>query len=52
MTRIEEKSEEISILLFLLNPLDENRGQVQFCQNLIANLFEKEIVHVPRNFRK
>ena len=26
---------------FLINPLAETRGQINFCQNLIANLFEK-----------
>ena len=32
---------ENSVLPFLINPLTELRGQVQFCQNSIANLFEK-----------
>ena len=33
-----------SILPFFIKPLnDPSKGQVQFCQNLIVNLFEKEI---------
>ena len=30
-----------SVLPFLINALTDPRGQVQFCQNLIAILFEK-----------
>ena len=40
MIRIEDNSEN-SEIPFLIHPLTEARGQVQFCQNLIANLFEK-----------
>ena len=40
MTRKEDDLEK-SLLPFLIHPLTEPRGQVQFCQNLIANLFEK-----------
>ena len=36
-----EDNPENSVLPFLISPLTEARGQVQFCQNLIANLFEK-----------
>ena len=36
-----EENRENSILPFFINPLAEDRGQVQFCRNLIANLFEK-----------
>ena len=41
MIRNEENHNENSIFLFLKNPLAETRGQVQFCLNLTANLFEK-----------
>ena len=37
----EESFEENSILPFLIHPQVEAREQVQFCQNLIVNLFEK-----------
>ena len=40
MIRNEENLEDSS-LPFLILPQAEARGQVQFCQNLIANLFEK-----------
>ena len=36
-----EENQENSILPFLQNLLAEDRGQVQFCQNPIANSFEK-----------
>ena len=36
-----EDNPENSVLPFLISPLTEARGQVQFCQNLIAILFEK-----------
>ena len=36
-----EDNPEKSVHPFLISPLTEARGQVQFCQNLIANLFEK-----------
>ena len=40
MIRIEDNL-KYSVLPFLIHPLSEPREQVQFCQNLIANLFEK-----------
>ena len=40
MIRSEDNLED-SVLSFLIHPQAEARGQVQFCQNLIANLFEK-----------
>ena len=41
MSQNEESEVENSILPFLINSLTDDRGQTQFCQNLIANLFEK-----------
>ena len=41
---------ENSVLPILLLPLTEPRGQVQFCQNLIANLFEKGESPCTREF--
>ena len=43
MSQKEESEDENSILLFLINSLTDDRGQTQFCLNLIANLFEKRI---------
>ena len=40
MIRNEDKPEN-SVLLLLISPLTEPRGQIKFCQNLIINLFEK-----------
>ena len=40
MIRNKENLED-SALPFLIHPQAEARGQVQFCRNLIANLFEK-----------
>ena len=37
-----EDNPENSILPFLKSLITEARGQVKFCQNLIANLFKKE----------
>ena len=45
-----EESQEDSSLPFLLHPQVEARGPVQFCQNSIANLSKKEIVHAQKNF--
>ena len=36
-----QKIQNFLISPFLISPLTEPRGQEQFCQNLIANLFEK-----------
>ena len=52
MSQIEESQDENSILLFLINSLTEDTGQTQFCQNLIANLFEMELVYVQQYFQK
>ena len=41
MIRNEENLED-STLPFLIHPQAEARGQVQFCQNLIINLFSKK----------
>ena len=41
MNRNEDNSEN-SVLPFLISPLNEPRGQLEFCKSLIANLFEKE----------
>ena len=43
MSQNEESGDENSILPFLFNSLTDDREQTQFCQNLIANLFEKGI---------
>ena len=40
MSQNEESEDENSIFSFLINSLTYNKGQTQFCQNLIANLFE------------
>ena len=40
MIRNEDNLED-SVLPFLKHPLNEPRGQIQFCQNLIVNLFDK-----------
>ena len=37
----EESEDENSIHPFLISSLTDDRGQTQFCQNLIANFFEK-----------
>ena len=36
----DESPDEISVVPFLINSLTDDRGQIQFCNNLIANLFE------------
>ena len=45
-----EDNPENSVLPFLISPLTEARGQVQCCQNLIANLFEKGESPCTREF--
>ena len=37
----EESQDENYIISFFVNPLTDDRGQTQFCENLIANLFER-----------
>ena len=39
----DESPDENSVFPFLINSLTEDRGQIQFCNNLIANLFEQGI---------
>ena len=41
MSQNEESEDENSILPFLINSLTDDRGQTQFCQNLIVNSFGK-----------
>ena len=41
---------EESVLPFLIHPLTDARGQVHFCRNLIANLFEKRDIPYTREF--
>ena len=43
MSQKEENEDENSILSFLINSLTDDRGQTQFCLNLIAIIFEKGI---------
>ena len=39
----DESPDENSVFPFLINSLTHDRGQIQFCNNLIANLFEQGI---------
>ena len=39
----DENPDETSVFPFLINSLTEDRGKVQYCNNLIANLFERRI---------
>ena len=39
----DESPEENSLFPFLINSLTEDRGQIQFCNNLTANVFEQGI---------
>ena len=41
MIQNEDKPEN-SVLPFLISPLTKTRGQIELCQNLNKNLFEKE----------
>ena len=41
MNQSEESQDENSVFPFLINSLTDDRGQIQFCQNLIANLFKR-----------
>ena len=51
MIQYDKNFDNIFIPPFIIHPRsDPTRGHVQFCHNLIANLFEKEITHVRKNF--
>ena len=39
----DESPDENSVFPFLINSLTEDRGKIQFCNNLIANSFEQKI---------
>ena len=41
MNQSEESQDENYVFPFLINSLTDDRGQLQFCQILIANLFER-----------
>ena len=45
-----EDNPENSVLPFLISSLNEPRGQIEFCQNLIAKLFEKGESPCTKNF--
>ena len=49
MIRNEDNLED-SVLPFLIHPLSDARGKVQFCRNLIATLFEKGESPCTREF--
>ena len=42
-TQSDESPDENSVFPFLINSLTDDRVQIQFCNNLIANLFEQGI---------
>ena len=42
-SRSDESPDENSVFPFLMNSLTEDRGQIQFCNNLIASLFKRGI---------
>ena len=48
---MKKTTKKIPFSYFLINPLAETRGQVQFGQNLIANLFEKGDSPCTKEFR-
>ena len=50
MSQNEKREDENSILPFLINSLTDDRGQRQFFQILIANLFEKGIIPCTAEF--
>ena len=52
MSQNEKSEDEHSIFPFLVNSRADDRGQTKFYQNLIANLFEKELVHEQQKFQK
>ena len=41
MNQSEESQDENSVFSCLFNSLTDERGKIQFCQNLIANLIER-----------
>ena len=43
MSQSEKIIDENSVFPFLINSLTDDRGQIQFCNNLIANSFERGI---------
>ena len=43
MSQSEESPDENSVFPFLINSLTDDRGQIQFCHNLIANLIKRGI---------
>ena len=43
MIQNEESEDENFILPFIITSLTDDKGQTKFCQNLIANLFERVV---------
>ena len=41
MNHSEESQDENSVFPFFINSLTDDRGEIQFCQKLIGNLFER-----------
>ena len=53
MIQYDENCDDSLKRSFVIHPLsDPTRGQPQFCHNLIAILFENEIVHAHMRFPK
>ena len=50
MSQNEESEDENSISLFIIASLTDDRGQTQFCQILIASLFERGISQCKAEF--
>ena len=48
----DESPDENSVFPFIINSLTEDRGQIQFCTNLIANVFEQGISPCKAEFPK
>ena len=49
-TQSDENPDEHSLFPFIITLLTDDRGQTQFCNNLIANLFEQGIIPCKTEF--
>ena len=52
MSQSDESPDKDSVFPFIINSLTEDRGQIQFCHNLIANIFEQGISPCKAEFPK
>ena len=51
-TQSDESPDENSVFPFIITTLTDDRGQTQFCKNLLGIYLNEESDHAKQNFQK